>query len=338
MDEPPGGKGPGPEPQAAEESRAAEEALGEEVRAAIAARRPPWFSPEDGETVLAPQSGGRGHWVGAPSVLVEEAGSRVLLSYRRRRPRDGSADERGYLAAVAESSDGGRTFTDIWHLTKNEVATSSIERFSLRRGSEGGYLLYTSWEDPPSSGRWRIDVLRADSPDAFSLDSAMPVLSPDDLGVDAVKDPVVVTRGDEVVMYASTFLTPAGPAPTSVATSRDGTAFVPVGMALGVGAGWDAYQARLSSVLPFGHGHVGYYDGGASRDEDTEERCGIAVSVDLVHWRSVSTQQPAIVSPYASGSLRYVEVVTIGDTPYAYYEYTRPDGAHELRRSELRAR
>ena len=52
---------------------------------------------------------GAGHWAGAPSVVVADD-DRVLLSYRRRRPRDGSTDERGYLAAIAESNDGGRTF------------------------------------------------------------------------------------------------------------------------------------------------------------------------------------------------------------------------------------
>jgi hypothetical protein len=304
------------------------------VRSAVSQGRPPWFDPEAGETVLMPESEGRGYWVGAPSLVVDDARQRVLLSYRRRRPRDGSSDERGYLAAIAESTDGGRSFTDVWRLTKHEVGTSSLERFCLRP-TRGQWLLYTSWEDPPSSGRWRIDLLRAATPEDFSLSTAVPVLAPDQVGVDAVKDPYVVERDGEVLMYVSTFLTPDGPAPTSLATSTDGTHFAWQGKVLGVGAGWDAYQARISSLVPFGAGFVAYYDGARSPADDTEEHCGLAVSTDLRSWRRVTTGGPALVSPYATGSLRYVEPLQLAASSWVYYEYTRPDGSHELRRNRL---
>lgn len=309
-------------------------ALQARVAAAGASRTTPWFDPSQGETVLLPDSDGAGHWVGAPSAVVDEDGGRVLITYRRRRPRDGSADERGYVGAIAASTDGGRTFGDIWSVTKHEVGTSSIERFCLRPNGQG-WLLYTSWEDPPSSGRWRVDVLRAARPEDFSLASATPVLLPGDVGVDAVKDPYVLTHGGEVLMYVSTFLTPDGPAVTCLASIQDGTDFSWEGEVLGVGRSWDAYQARISSVLPVGTGYVCYYDGGASKAEDTEERCGLAVSDDLRHWHSVTPDGPALVSPYATGSLRYVEVLPIGDETWAYYEYARPDGSHELRRNRL---
>lgn len=300
------------------------------VREAVQEHRPPWFSPEAGETVLLPEAEGEGFWVGAPSVAIDEQGGRILLSYRRRRPRDGSPDERGHLAAIAETRDGGRSFTDIWSISKHEVGTSSLERFCLRPGP-GGWLLYTSWEDPPSSGRWRIDLLRAGRPEDFSLGPAIPVLEPDQAGVDAVKDPYV----RESLMYVSTFLTPAGPAPTSVATSTDAVHFQWQGEVFGVGDRWDAYQARLSSIMPVPGGFVGYYDGAGSRAEDTEERCGLAVSVDLRTWRRVTTDGPALVSPHATGSLRYVDAVRAGGSWWAYYEYARPDGSHELRRNVL---
>ncbi|MGO9657247.1 MAG: hypothetical protein ACLQVK_01095 [Acidimicrobiales bacterium] len=296
--------------------------------------RPPGFDPEAGETVVLPDAPGAGHWAGAPSVVV--AGhDRVLLSYRRRRPRDGSPDERGYLAAIAESTDGGRTFTDIWRISKHEVGTSSLERSCLRRAPEGDWLLYTSWEDPPSSGKWRVDVMRSPVPEGFSLSSSTSVLLPGDLGVDAVKDPYVVADEGKSLMFVSTFLTPEGPAPTWLATSSDGVNFVWGDEALGVGLSWDGYQARLSSASRFGDGFVGYYDGAASRADDTEEHCGVAVSLDLRRWRRVTTERPALVSPHATGSLRYVEVVAIQGLSWAYYEYARPDGSHELRRNLL---
>ena len=307
-----------------------------ETRSALAARRGPWFEPEAGEVVLAPEGAGRGYWVGAPGVTVDEAGARVFLCYRRRRPRDGSAEERGHFAAVAVSTDEGRSFKDIWSVRKTDVGTSSLERFCLRP-ADGEWLLYTSWEDPPSSGRWRIDVLSAAQPEGFSAAAALSALRPDQVGVDAVKDPYVVHRDGTYLMYVSTFLTPSGPAPTSLALSHDGRNFTWSGEVLGVGepGSWYAYQARISSVLPFGSGFVGYFDGAATRADDTEEHCGLAVSVDLRTWRPVTTEGPVLVSPHATGSLRYVEVAQISGTWFAYYEYTRADGAHELRRCPL---
>ncbi len=307
------------------------EGLAVEVRRRLDLGQRPGFAPEGGETVLAPDAPGAGHWAGAPSVVAED--DRVLLTYRRRRPRDGSPDERGYLGAIAESRDGGRSFTDIWRVTKQELGTSSLERFCLRRAPEGDWLLYTSWEDPPSSGKWRIDVMRASTPKDFSPQSATGVLLPDNLGVDAVKDPYVLTHQGEVLMFVSTFLTRRGPAPTYLATSDDGVRFVWQGEVLGVGRGWDAYQARLSSVWRLGPGFVAYYDGAGSPADDTEEHCGVAVSVDLRRWQSVTPEGPALISPYASGSLRYVEAVDIQGSSFVYYEYARSDGSHELRRN-----
>ena len=139
-----------------------------------------------------------------------------------------------------------------------------------------------------------------------------------------------------------------------MATSSDGTHFSWQGEVLGVGEGWDAYQARLSSVVAFGGGgaggggggfagagggggggFAGYYDGAGSPAEDTEERCGVAVSTDLRTWRQVTAAGPALVSPHATGSLRYVEAVRIDGASVVYYEYARPDGSHELRRNLL---
>jgi hypothetical protein len=307
------------------------------VRATAASGRFPAFDPEIGETVLAADEAGPGHWVGAPSVVVDPRSGRVLMVYRRRRPRDGSARERGYLVAIGASTDGGRSFAPIWQVTKEEVGTSSLERFCLRPGLARGWVLYASWEDPPSSGRWRISVLQAPEPDRFVLADAQPVLGPDDVGVDAVKDPYVVRHHDELLMYISTFLTPHGPAPTSLATSADGLRYVWRGetLAVGRGGGWDAYQARLSCVVPFAGAFVGYYDGAGSRADDTEEHCGIACSLDLMRWQPISLDGPALVSPHATGSLRYVEALAIDGAWWAYYEYTRADGAHELRRSRL---
>lgn len=313
------------------------QAFADRLQTAADNGRFPSFEPRTGETVLVPDAPGPGHWVGAPSVIADRQSDRVILAYRRRRPRDGSAQERGYLVALGESRDGGRSFRRIWSVTKAEVATSSLERFCVRRDPAGAWLLYTSWEDPPSSGHWRISVVCAERPEQFSIAHARPVLTWTDVGVDAVKDPYVFRRDGEMLMFLSTFLTAQGPAPTSLATSADGIRFAWQGETLSVGrpGGWDAYQARLSTVVPFDGGYVGYYDGAASPADDTEEHAGIACSLDLVAWQRISAHGPALVSPHATGSLRYIDVAEIGGAWWAYYEFARVDGSHELRRSRL---
>lgn len=137
--------------------------------------------------------------------------------------------------------------------------------------------------------------------------------------------------GPAYYMYVSTFLTAEGPAPTFLATSRDGIRFAWRGEVVRVGSGWDRYQARLSGIVRSGGLFVGFYDGAASAEEDTEERLGLAVSPDLVSWTRISDEEPWLVSPHATGSLRYLDGIERAGEYWLYYEAARPDGSHELR-------
>ena len=215
-------------------------------------------------------------------------------------------------------------------MTKDAFATTSMERFNLQRSPAGGWLLYVSYEHP-EDGRWRIDVLEADAPDAFDPASARTVLTPAGTGTDAVKDPYVMRDGPEYRMYVSTFLTAAGPAPTSLAVSRDGLEYRWLGEVLAVGAGWDRYQARLSGILRSGETFVGFYDGAASAAEDTEERLGARRLRRRTQLAALSVDEPWLVSPHASGSLRYLDALELEGSRWLYYEAARPDGSHELR-------
>jgi hypothetical protein len=294
----------------------------------------PRFDPEDGVTILEPDAPGPGNWVGCASVLHDPVRETILLTYRRRRPR-GEPDDRGYRCAVAESTDGV-SFRDIWSVDKAVLGSTSMERFNLQRDPDGRYLLYLSYEHP-EDGRWRIEVIEDTAPDAFDLERRRTVLTPAGTGTAAVKDPYVVRAGPEYLMLVSTFLTDAGPAPTYLATSRDGISFRWEGELLGVGTGWDRYQARLSSVLRTSAGFVGFYDGASGPEEDTEERLGIAVSPDLRRWERRSVDEPWLVSPHATGSLRYLDVLSLDGEWWLYYEYARPDGSHELRLNRVPA-
>jgi len=96
---------------------------------------------------------------------------------------------------------------------------------------------------------------------------------------------------------------------------------------------WDAYAARINSVISTPPAWIGFYDGSASVAENYEERCGIVYSTDLRRWRRGSGDGPAIGPNGGPGSVRYVEAVQGPNWIRYYYEWTRLDGAHELRTS-----
>lgn len=312
----------------------------------------PIFAPEHGQVVLEPEHGSAGHWVGCPSVLYEPALGRFLLTYRQRRPR-GAAADRGWRCAIAQSTDG-MTFSDVWAVEKHELGTSSMERAALLPDPAGGYLLYLSYVDPEDN-RWRIDVLEADAPDAFSVAKAGAALTAAGTGTEGVKDPLALSVGTGVYLFASyaaahgfspeerrrahagadIYRSGMTTFPTGLAISQSGREFSWQPDALAVGSGWDGYQARLTTVLPTGQAFLGLYDGSTSPEENYEERTGVAVSFDLATWTRLTPDRPWLSSPHATGSLRYTDAVAVGDEWFVYYEYARADGAHELRLSRV---
>lgn len=315
----------------------------------------PVLDPEHGTTVLTPEQEGDGYWIGCPGVLHEPGRGRFLLTYRQRRPR-GADRERGWRCGIAESSDGVH-FSDIWAVEKEELGASSMERFCLLPTPEGRYLLYLSYVDP-ADNRWRIDVCEAAAPDQFDVAKAEPVLTAAGTGTEGVKDPYAIRIGPAVHLFASyaepadldadgrarahatadIYTTGLTTHPTGLATSLDGRHFQWAGRVLDVGDGWDRYQARLNSIAPLGNAFLGFYDGSAHADENYEERTGLALSFDLRTWQRLTPEEPWVVSPWATGSVRYLDAVPVGDEWWLYYEITRADGAHELRLSRVARR
>lgn len=305
------------------------------------------FDPEQCVTVREPVEAAAGYWVGAPSVWYEAGERAFYLSYRRRNPR-GVRPERGHTAFVARSRDGLR-FEDIWSVHKDELNTSSMERFCVRRaGNE--WFLYLSYVDP-ADNRWRIDVVTAGRPDGFVVAERRPVLTADATGTEGVKDPYIMRLGPSRLLFASCanvrpmddderraahatgdiYATGATTAATGLATSLDGRSFAWQGTVFSPGRGWDRYQARLGSVIPAGPAFLGFYDGSASVEENYEERCGLALSLSLTDWMRLTPEEPRFVSRHGTGSLRYVDAVIAEDVLYLYYEYACADGSHELR-------
>jgi hypothetical protein len=290
-------------------------------------------------TVAAPPCAGPGCWAGAPSVTRD--GDTVYLSYRLRRP-----DRRGFVTRVAASHDG-LLFRDLWQVTREELGALSLERSALVQ-HDGRWRLYLSFVDQDDR-RWRIAVCEASRPDAFLPRSRRDVLTASDAACAGVKDPLVFRQSGAWHMLFSVALPQAAEArlheqgdafasggvrsATGHASSGDGLSWRFEGVVLAPEpGGWDAYETRISCLLP---GGLALYDGCASVEENYEERTGVAASSDGERWRRLTRDAPALASPEGTRALRYVCVVGSGETAMAYFEASRADGAHELRACPL---
>ena len=295
------------------------------------------FDPERGRPIMTPPCAGPGCWAGAPGAYRE--GGDTYLAYRLRRPEPG----RGYELRIAASHDGVR-YETVWSAGKERFGAESIERCALVRVGES-WRLYPSFVRR-SDRRWCVGFIEAKTVDAFDPSRTVVVLDPIEIGVAAVKDPWLRRAGGRWLMFVS-----YGTVPTSqdealhatgdalstgrtlsasgVATSVDGRYWTWEGPTLWPSAsGWDAFTARLTTAVRDGEGWLGLYDGSASLAQNYEERCGVARSADLRRWERVSADGPAIGTAKGPGGVRYVDITDAGDV---FYEYTRPDGAHELR-------
>ena len=324
----------------------------------------PLFDPCSGEVVLTPEAEGPGFWVGAPTIVRDEAGGAFLLCYRRRRPR-GHESDRGYVSLVAESTDGVN-FETVWGVTKEELDSTSIEKSCIVQSPSGGYLYYTSYVDPVDQ-RWRTDVVETSSLDSLDIKRRQRVFTAESASrqsgdpIEGVKDPNVFLVGgvyhmllsvaeraddkstaDDARLHRSSdvFNTGLVIATSALATSTDGILFQWQGRCLTVGepGSWDAYQARLGSILRVGSLWYGFYDGTSSHEGNYEERTGLAQSNDLRSWTKITPDAPLLSVPHASGSVRYVDVLPVDNKLHYYYEVVRPDGSHDLRRSVVAAR
>ncbi len=321
--------------------------LHEDGRCVVDGRTVPAIRPDAGQVVVEPLDDGPGWWAGAPHVCYDEQDKRFYLYYRLRRPR-GHEFERGGEVRLAAGSDGVH-FETIWRMLKTELSSDSIERGCLYRAADGRWVLALSYVDP-ADGRWRTDQMTAAHPDAFRSADRRCVFTAGDLGLEGVKDPFVYRQGERYVMILSiaraarsasaddmhgggdVYMTGLIKSATGVATSDDGVTWRWQGEVLGPPeSGWDAYCTRINSVLAVGGGLVGFYDGSRDETENFEERCGICVSDDGRTWRRLTTERCWVDWPHATGSMRYVNALEVGEQLYYHYEAARPDGSHELR-------
>lgn len=288
----------------------------------------------------------KGYWVGAPGVFHARDENCFYLTYRIRRPR-GIAPDRGGEARIARSTDL-KYFEDIWSVTKDKYNSASIERSAIRKGLDGQWRYWTSYVDPVDR-RWCVGVIKGREIKSFDASKVERVFSAGPLKLEGIKDPYVLEENGRYYMFVSVavatpktrkeshetldiFNTGECVSATGLAISTDldswqwqGVVFAPEN------SGWDRYCRRINSVAPRDGKFFSFYDGSASESENYEERTGFAVSSDLKSWRSLTHEKPCLTSPHTSHSLRYMDGLVLGRDICLFYEFARPDGAHDLR-------
>ncbi len=325
----------------------------------------PLFDPTESRLIRAPLEEGKGWWAGAPSAMFDQVTNHFYIVYRLRQPRD---QGRGIECRIAVS-DNGVSFTDIWALPKSTLGALSVERCSLIRGFDGKWKLYISYACP-DDGRWRISLLEANEPDEFDVSKMIPLFTADSLGVEGVKDPNVFLIGRMFYMLVSyatrepaidpaqegnkhatgdIYATGLTRSRTGAAVSGDGRRFQWLGdvspraeftpslnsdgeIEGHADVSWDDYCRRTGALVPLeSGGYLAFYDGSASVEENYEEKTGLAMTFDLKNYYSLSPDAPGIISPYGTGSLRYIDVLPVGHELFYYFEMAQPGGGHDLR-------
>jgi hypothetical protein len=310
---------------------------------------------QDSVVIREPVGFEPGHWAGAPGAFYEPSEKAWYLTYRIRRPR-GVEPDRGGEARIARSTDLAR-WEDVWSVTKDKFNSPSIERCALRRDSAGRWHYFASYVDP-ADGRWCISRVTSDRFEKLDPRLALPVFKAKRLGLEGIKDPWIQEREGGFTMLVSVAL-PTNKTNEQSHSSLDiyntGECVSATGLAVssnlehwdwkGVvfapeATGWDRYCRRINSFVPVpvtaDRGNLlGFYDGSASHEQNYEEKTGIAVSRDGKKWTSRSVDEPLLISPYRSGSLRYIDAQRLGNALLCFYEFARADGAHDLRLARM---
>lgn len=302
-----------------------------------------------GRVIREPAGFENGYWVGAPGAFYAADESAWYLTYRIRRPR-GVTPDRGGEARIARSSDLQK-WDDVWSVTKDKFNSASIERSAIRKGPDGKWRYFTSYVDP-ADGRWCVSCIKADKIRKIEAACAKTVFKATTLELEGIKDPWILPHDGAFYMFVSIAL------PTSKTSGRShstldiyntGECLSATGLAISSdlenwqwqGAifkpdptGWDCYCRRINSVIPYRQKFIAFYDGSASHAENYEEKTGLAISSDLRRWECLSPSGPVVTSPNSSKSLRYIDAqpaTGVGLELNLFYEFARPDSAHDLR-------
>jgi hypothetical protein len=226
----------------------------------------------------------------------------------------------------------GVEFETVTVLERDEFGSDSLERPALVTAGDGTWRLFVSCATP-GTDHWRVDAIVADDPSKFDPASATTVLPGDrDVGV---KDPVVKVVDGRWHMWLCChpldLPDDTDRMSTRYATSDDGVDWELHGVALAATPGsWDQRGTRVAEVVRRDGRWLAYYDGRASKEENAEERTGLAVGETPGSLTATGERFGAWSD--GRGSLRYVSTVALPDGgTRLFYETSRRDGAHDLR-------
>lgn len=305
------------------------------------------FDPAAGVTVLDPPAAGPGNWTGACDVIRDaKSGSYYMYARTRRAADPADPDQRGSRIGVYKSDDG-IAFRQIWSEHRSSFDTASMEKASLSILKDGRRRLYLSYESP--GGYWQIDLLEADSFENLDASSRRILLTPADVGSYQVKDPIAIEYDGVVLLYANYGVSDGGEA-AGLAVSEDGYTFRWHGRVLEESAAgrWDCWSSRATGVVRVGASWYMFYDGAGARSECFEEQAGVAVGDSPFAFSRLTVEGPLAPGEprgrvvYNSGrtlasvgGCRYLTPIAAPDgfSYLFYYEWTRPDGSHEVRMS-----
>jgi hypothetical protein len=294
---------------------------------AVARKFLPHLDTDASEVAIASPGEGEGFWNGAPSAV--EYDGVIYLAYRTRQPIELG---RGQGVVIAKSEDGVQ-FETIQTIDKASMDAESLERPTLIRTMEGKWRLYLSCATTGTK-HWRVELLEADSPEAFDPATRTVVMPGSDHW--AVKD-TVISRHSNMWHCWATFHPLDIPEQedrmvSRYATSQDGIKWE-WSSAVCLEPRhemWDSRGARITAVVPTKDAWIAFYDGRAGAEENYEERTGIAFGASPEHFDAIG-EQPFGQSMDGKG-LRYLDVVPLSTGGYrTYYEVATPNGSHELR-------
>ena len=301
----------------------------------------------NGTIAKEPVGDEQGYWAGAPGWYWDKQDQVSYICYRIRRPR-GIEPDRGGESRIAKTSDF-KTFEDVWSVHKDIYGSASIEKSILRRGNDGVFRYLTSYV-APEDGRWCVSINKSDNIGSLDAGKTQRLFTATDLGLEGIKDPWILEENGKYYLFLSVAINTASTkdsshdtldifntgeciSATALATSDDldnwnyqGIILKPEG-----DSAWDKYCRRINSVLPLNGKYYAFYDGSEGHHQNYEERTGLAVSTDLKNWEILSPDEPCITSPYATGSLRYIDAQHHENEIRFMYELTRANGSHEMR-------
>jgi hypothetical protein len=245
----------------------------------------------------------------------------------------------------------------------------SIEGTGLHRRKDGTWELFISFEkerayprdvahyQKPGTGVWSLERMTGDTPDAFDVDTLAPVLSTENPGYLHIKDPVPfdLPSGDTAVIFCSHPISWAS-ANTGVAYQRepDGPFEVTSWELVERGPIWDVASTRITERLQlptiglFADTSVAIYlyDGAESMRQLEEnprahkrprgyscEEIGGAFwgpADSAEHLQRLSLIEPWFVSPFGTGSSRYVSCLQAASGILATWQQSQPDGSQPL--------